>query len=579
MTLDETTEKAKSSLKQLLETLRISRVICVDDTYDKGLSIERAIVAAASLGAESLAGVIPELEGAYPADIDVRKAEIRRALSALDHPVFMERVRSIVAAAGDQDSQEADDIADAELLASLLPKDCLVPISPAEWHRDRSKLTTEVEVSRTLFLFDQDFSRSGGNSDDGIRIIASLTSEQGKERIICGLLTHTVTPDGLFEAWRSLADRYSVSMDKFLAIPKRYLSQDPSLFAQILKLVAISPDFALLKKSAKKLLAEAAAKAAEEVENVSIWDLDHIVFRVPSEEGNWEPDMLFRLYALFHRREARRLAFVSGELESIAQRLRAVSQIATIPIHNPPSNAWHLQHAELYETSEHIGASHLPIELGDIFVKTGSNSNKQYILLAQSCDLMVRPNGKRQPELVYVALAEIIQAIKEPSLSVPLTCFGKGPNERWWVCFKRIHYVHLCVLDLCVYNDKGNASMSFVDDVSSAIRPAWKARYQFLRHRFEKIRRRVEVLSPQEGEHAEVASIKTKLRSDLSRMFMDEGFFTGSLVNSNGSVSIVFNCQRVGRLQEPRSLGLLMSYTSLQSRPAYEPEFSQKAEN
>ena len=91
-------------------------------------------------------------------------------------------------------------------------------------------------------------------------------------------------------------------------------------------------------------------------------------------------------------------------LEEISAKLRLVSNVPpdskTFPI---TPNAWEIQHKELYENPSYINKNHLPIELGDIFKK----GSKKYILLAQPCDLMIRSNGKREPELIRVPLIEI----------------------------------------------------------------------------------------------------------------------------------------------------------------------------
>ena len=173
--------------------------------------------------------------------------------------------------------------------------------------------------------------------EGGIRIIASLLAGDDTGSLICGLLTHTVTPETQPQQWEDLSKAHGIPRDRFVVIPKLHLSKAPILFAQLLKFAALSPDFTELKKKTKEIIAEAAATAANRVEEVSIYDLDHIVFQVSANEGLWEPDMLFRLHAMFHRSESRRLAHDGGALEAIAANLRKVSGIPTRM--RPPSNS------------------------------------------------------------------------------------------------------------------------------------------------------------------------------------------------------------------------------------------------
>lgn len=128
---------------------------------------------------------------------------------------------------------------------------------------------------------------------------------------------------------------------------------------------------------------------------------------------------------------------------------------------SPPSSAWALQRDELYEPYDHINKNYLPLELGDVFERVGVNDAKQYILLAQPCDLMVRNDGKkRHPELDRVPIAEIVCTDDQPAYSEELSYFDELPTKKWYVKLKRIHFVRLDVLDLCVFNQDGIAKFN-----------------------------------------------------------------------------------------------------------------------
>lgn len=317
-----------------------------------------------------------------------------------------------------------------------------------------------------------------------------------------------------------------------------------------------------------------AQTAADHVEAISIYDLDHIVFQVSTEEGLWEPDMLFRLHGLFHRLESRRLAHEGAELEAIARRLRSVSHIPTSTQFPPLSNAWEIQKSEIFEAAEYLNENHLPLELGDIFEKTDSTSRKRYILLAQPCDLIVRRDGKRHPELDHVPLAEVAQPTSDLSdYSPPMEYFGESPSERWVVKLKQVHQVHASILDLCVFNDDGLATMQLNAQAHEPIRPAWKARYKILAKLFEHLFKRLSVLSPVEGESLPVKQMKERVRLAVIGDLLKEGLFKGMLDDQNGRRGITYNCRRVGRLSRARAFGLLMAYTGLLSRPAYDRSF------
>jgi hypothetical protein len=562
-------------VQKILEALQIAHVVCVDDTYDDEPLVEDVVAAACTLDPSKLREILPEFGAAVPDDQDVLREQIRRLWDQLDEPIRAQFAKKVLSASENFDDVETNDFRDAVLLGDLIPAEMLLTLSPKQWEQQRDQLLAKDAEERTLFLFDQDLSNKGGEVEGGIKIIASLLTGKTGDHI-CGLLTHTVTPEDLIEKWGELSKKHDISRDRFLVVPKRHLSETPILFAQTLKLVALSPDFTKLKEKTHKIIQDAASSAADRVEEISIYDLEHIVFTVSASEGMWEPDMLFRLHALFHRLESQQLAHEGGELETITRRLRSVSHIPTGTPMRPSSNIWKIQKDELYESPEHLNRNHFPLELGDIFAKTGTDSQKRYILLAQPCDLMVRGNGLRQPEIAHVPLAEVVKVEADsetPHYAEKMAYYGDSPNENWYVKLKQVHQVRVCFLDLCVFNDDGSASMQIDGEASDMIRPSWKARYTRLAKFFRRLSTRIDLLSAAETDPQNVKDLKARLKSELTGDLLNEGLFKGNLVDQNGRRCIVYNCRRVGRLSSARAFGLLMAYTSCLGRPAYDRDF------
>jgi len=565
-------DRARSAVKLILDAMSVERVVCVDDTYVDEPTLEEVIVAALSLDPAVLAELLPEI-GNIPDDQDVLRDQLRHLWEQLNGETRNDRADKILAAARLRDTSGTDDPGDASILNDLVPNEMLLTLSPRQWDEQREALLQQNREQRTLFLFDQDLGGEGAQAQRGINIIAALLARNDAGELICGLLTHTVTPETQPRRWKELGQEHNIPLDQFLVIPKQYLPKDPVMFAQTLKLLALLPDFAQLKEKAKTVMTEASIKAAARVDDINIYDLDYIVFQVSSTEGLWEPDMLFRLHNLFHRLESRKLAHEGGELETIASKLRALSNIPTVTITMPESSTWAIQQKELYESAEYLNGNHLPLEVGDIFERTDSESKKRYILLAQPCDLMVRSDGKRSPEIARVPVAEVIRRSEPPKQSSEMAYFGNSPNERWYVNLKQVHQVRICVLDLCVFNENGLAKIQPETAVSDRIRPAWKARYKILAKLFRKRVNRIGLLSQAENESADIASLKQKLRTELTGDLLNEEPFKGSVVEMNGQAGIAYNCRRVSRLFGARAYGLLMDYTSSVGRMAYDRDF------
>lgn len=573
---DQDLAQAKTSVESILNALDVARVVYVDDYNATAPTVEDTIAAALTLTSAVLQPLFPELGDPPPDDPDVLPKKIRDVWATLDSDVQVERGKAVIVAARRRDGDETDDAADIAVLEQIIPNDRLVSLSPTEWEQQQGQILQESQATRTLFIFDRDLSRAGGDPESGIKIIASLLARDDNGRLICGLLTHTVTPETQPEQWESLSTTHSIPRDRFVVIPKRHLSQSPMLFAQTLKFAALSPDFAELKRKTQKIIEDAAIAAAKRVEDVSIYDLDHIVFQVSADEGLWEPDMLFRLHSMFHRLESRRLAHDGGALEAIAAKLRTVSGIPTrCDLLPTPGSAWALQREEMYELDDHINKNHLPLELGDIFERVGGGSAKKYILLAQPCDLMVRGDGKRHPELHRVPLAEVVPADKTPHYSEEMPYFDASPSKKWFVKLKTVHYVRGCLLDLCVFNQDGVARLTVDGNAPAGIRPAWKARHDILSRHWGRAVRKADMLASVANESQAVTQVKEKIAKDLGGLLFDDDLFKGGLADAGGIRSVTYNCKRVGRLSRSRAIGLLMSYTATLGRPAYDRAFGE----
>lgn len=567
-------EQARTSVENILNTLDIACVVYVDDANNEGVSLEDAITAAQDLDAMRLLAVFPELGEKITDDKDVLAKKIRDVWGELDAKKRAERGQAVVLAATPQDGVEANDLAYLSIVRQIVSQEKLVSLSPSEWYTQKERLLGNSNVKRTLFLFDQDFSNAGGDSEEGIKIIAALLEKDETKSLICGLLTHTVTPETQPERWVELSKRHDIPRDRFVVIPKRHLSEAPMLFAQTLKLTALSPDFTELKHRTKEIIAQASAVAAKRVDDVSIYDLDHIVFQASAHEGLWEPDMLFRLHAMFHRLESRQLAHKGGVLEEIAARLRAVSRISTESAQLPPTlSAWALQREELYERGDHINQHYLPLELGDIFERVGAESTKKYILLAQPCDLAVRPKGEREPKLHRVPLAEVGFAEKAPKYAEEMPYFDESPTKTFYVKLKMVHYVRVCILDLCVLSGDGRAEITLDISAPSGIRPAWRARHDILHRYVRQLVNKAALLEAQTHDQNGVKEAKKRIAQVIGPVLFSDEPFKGVLADSNGFRKVTYDCKRVGRISRARAIGLLMSYTATLGRPAYDLDF------
>lgn len=557
---------ANKSIKLILELLGISRVVSVDDFYDKEINIEDLVGLVCDEKTNAME-FIPILTKDDILDAEITRSKIITFMDGLEESLknalkrrFVDLKNSLQSSIGQNDTENM------HILGSLISTDKLLTLSLPEWEERKESLLLEAKNQKTLFLFDQDM----GNQKDGIRLISGLLAGKDNQGIICGLLTHTVQPEDLPDEKDRLSEEYQISTtnrDRFMVIPKRHLPEDPILFAQILKLLALSADFSNLKDKAKKIYESSLQHASAEIDKINIYDLDHIIFHSIEQEGLWEPDMLFRLFSLFQRLKAREMAY-DTDLESITQQLRKVSHIPA-PIKNKlNSNIWLLQRQELYDKQEFINKNNLPLEIGDIFRRTNARpDDPHYILLSQPCDLMIRWDGKRAFNSNHLTLAEIklisdeklaAKTKKQLSFIEELEYYDDNSERKWYVLLNRTHHVWACILDLCVFNSAGNATYELNSAVPAGLKPSWAERYKIVdRH---------------------IVNLKNKLQNKIVHKdqwvdFITDSLFRATYRKERNKETISFNCSRVSRLAKERAFGLLMAYTAVLGRPGYDKDF------
>lgn len=355
-------KKARKSIRELFASLEIKRVVCVDDQYDQRPSFEKFKLLYEQANPDELE-TIPEIQSIMFTDPDLVQERVLEkfweALSEKDKGRVHTQLRA--KANGSNDSRYA------VVLKDLLQQFDFRELSLTQWRRNKPQYISEVREIKTLFLFDQDFSKESGSTQEGLNLIEDILASEESDAIMCGLLSHTFDPEEEHTLLESYTRDHLNNKDKFIFISKQQLRNDPLEFARCVKLTALSPKCKRLKEIAADVIDQAHAEAYEKVENINIYDFEHMIFQSSISEGVWEPDTLFRLFGLYHRTKAREMARVNDELRKVAEYIRPISTISTVSEESPKLRAWEIQRLELYESEEYINNLCMPIELGDIF--------------------------------------------------------------------------------------------------------------------------------------------------------------------------------------------------------------------
>lgn len=450
-------------------------------------------------------------------------------------------------------------------LSTLFSKYGLQLLSLKLWQEKQGEIISQT-MPPTFFLVDEDFSKEeGGARFSGIALIKAVMNAAPADRVLCALLTHNprYQPETLHDSWRELSRKEGLTPSRFVLIPKKLVQDDPIGFARLVKLALLNGRADELKTTARDILRSAQDNAHKRLDDIDIYDFDQIVFRSSRREGVWEPDTLFRVFGLFHHDETRKLARKDANLYTLADSIRALSLVPTKSNSAPNYNTIALERLELYESGEYLNSHFIPIDVGDIFQKTG-DSNKQYILLAQSCDLMVRTDGKRNPFINEALLAEIVVGpIKDRDGHGELQFLDEHDKAQFFVSFKRTHSVKLSILDICALNEKGEAVLVLDSPCPDRVIPAWKHHYQKLTKEFQKVIKHVEDLI-QKGISPNAAGALVARSSN------------STLLTPNVDIAkktISFNLKRIGRLKQPRAAALLSRFANYMARQAFDHDF------
>lgn len=608
-------EEARAVINKLLDALGITRIICVDDVYIQSVTFEDALGSLDELSVEAAQEIIGEENIRLSRDADIRTEQFRdywASLSNDQQQILFRQISGEKETGGDQSGFDAQDLEAADMLQNLLTGREFHPKSYTAWKKQRKQYFQEARTQKTLFLFDENLTRDGGSETGGRILIREFLALEETQGSMCGLLSHNIRPESEYDIWGAFTGpEYDFDPDRVIPVSKSHLQNNPLTFAQRIKLTILNPHCKNLRLKAARIISQAQKESQKKIEQISVYDFEHIVFKASNKEGLWEPDTLFRLYGLFQRLEARQRAKGNRKLHTLSAIIRSVSAVpieeeitgvnecgaggikntsaGTAPIDTQlqPQRPWAIQRLELYENADYLNGYHLPIELGDIFEKTSGPKKKKgkYILIAQPCDLMVRTDsGKRRPVITEGVLAKIVDDLpkdkktglaKQQDMHYELRYFDTGSGKSHYVSFLETYQVKLYVLDLCVFREDGEAKIGIKDKAPKNIVPAWgKYHIKILENSKEVIENylKLQKMREQYNKRREPKNhASDKLLGLAIPKSSDPELFVGTIDTATKTLS--YDCKRVERLCQAHAAALLTKYSNFSSRAAFDLDF------
>ena len=579
-------ENVRRDTKTLLDTVGVSRVVIVDDEYAN--TVEELLGICSELTAAESAQ-LPHLHRIhFDAPRELWMAEVREVWQKLDnverrHVKTEARKSDSVSTAASEDGviferQAADDYKAASSLEEILDGLAgleFVELSLSEWRERRADLLEDTRAANTLLLFDRDFSREeAGSENEGFQQIREVQSASVG---YCGLISHTVPIGSECAAWISMSEEHGLVRDRFVVIAKERLKKEPPDyygFLGVLRLTALSGRYARVKCKAWSIFENSLSEARRAMERLSVLDFDKMVFASSRKEGVWEPDTLFRVFGILMRREARSRLLGDPDILGAVAAARSVSAAPeeiskALDAESYSFESLQMQRFEIYDPGDDLNRFHAPIDVGDIF-RFNSNG-RHYILLAQSCDLMVRKNGVRSYEdrrlgrMAAVVELVIGRADKRESWG-ELPFYEEESGRSAFANFARVHQVPLAVLDLCAVCQDGSAAVDVTAERPELLVEPLRMRYGKLRKLYCKALDQYEELV-NAGLDDEKASLPLPGSSSTLNL--------GSVVAGR---TLQYGVKRMLRLRQPWSGALLTEFAQYQARAAFEHPFGHRAE-
>ncbi len=561
---------------RLLSVSGIEKVISIDDDNATGSSPEELLAVLSVVDEGVLTDIVGPLLSIESGDRELIRDKVRNEWATFPDSLQKELLSKLTPPS----EQRAESVA---LLADLrttskLPEifgEKLLALTLGEWDKRRDEIVNDT-MPPTLLLVDLSFTGEQRGKEEGLKVIADLLKMHPETKIYCGLLTSLYQTSSVHADWKQIAEDNGLDRERFVLIPKDSLDVDKRAFLALIKLVVMNGPANALRKAVSKAFEECLKQSDIELDKLDVFEFERIICLSSAEEGVWEPDTLLRVFSLFHKKFVRRTLRNDGEVYKFADGLRNLTDIRVGEWGGPTEMEISLRRLEWFEESTDINEQHLPLELGDIF-RIESKPNKLYVLVAQPCDLMMRQVGERHHTVENALLLEATPVAESSADAKRAKDEDQGfyfkldffePDRDWRVNLRKIHYVNLDVLDLCVFRNDGCATLTVGDTAPTLMSEAWRAHFPKVSDVMRKACGRYTELMKKNGMKA-IDAAKIALSASLGSLM--------KLEIDSKSNTITFDISRAGRIKHPRSGALLARYANALARDAFDHDLTRRS--
>lgn len=314
-------------------------------------------------------------------------------------------------------------------------------------------------------------------------------------------------------------------------------------------------------------LCDGVSTASSKVQRIRQKTLNYLFANKASVRGESYIEVAARLVQIFHQDEYNKA--IAGQHSLIAEKAHYYEKLCaaiTETVGNEQaltSTLKEYRDIELY--NKHINAQHCEIATGDIF-KIGSS---YFLLVSQACDTCLRSDGHRKLE--FASLLEI-QDNKQTKFSYPLSCFLD--MQKPVVMYHALKIIPFDILDLCVFNGSGQASV-VLNDIASYDRDL-EAYTNNYRIRFGEVLETVKAVQSNRAKLESFLSGGADITAEDAKAAYEylEGVDSNMKKFDSIEIAISFPVRRIARLNELTTIDIVKEYGIALSRIGHPFDFS-----
>lgn len=568
----------------LSQAIGIEKIIWIDDNFsqdstdetEKSNTIDMIVYRVEAIldsGNTQILGAIDGLGIRYPDSRhkSVILSDLRKHLSSTDTNLSM-----ILNQLDAEPTEELTQNAIQHIENTLKHSFDLEQISLFDWKNRKDELINQTQ--NKLFLIDKEFTNEGGTDDDGINIIQEILSKNATnpDTAICILFTHTCRNTEQEENTRK--DIYSKLQELNADLPSYCfqvlsksriadLEDSGANLINALKALLVRRTFAKMAYGLKNNLNKNINDVTDLLINSNIHELEDVIFGSTNKEGVSELELLDRIYHLNQRKVLSELISTTPDIIEDIIKLRNIRGSLPDNLNTTTTSSYSefiaMRQKEVWTPQDIINKIHMPISNGDIF----KINKKEYILIAQPCEISIRRDGKRKTDIAILAPisnknSDQIIAKADNLKSGICYAFSEHAkdNSQWYVEFNLSFYININVLDLCTFNEQGRAFFSNQSPKPRILDIGGQG------NRFDAFLR----LS-NESPQLIPTELKVEAKDIMVNRPINRHFILNHIPEKNEWISGI---ERIRRLEDPFAEYVLNKYFLYRSRKAFEHDFT-----